>query len=87
MKIDKSTFRSLSHQNPTWYFNGTYILLLVTLTIVVPLASLRHIGFLGYTSGFSISCMVFFTIVIVAKARLEKMFIRSKSDRSDKKFV
>jgi len=67
MMCDPDDHLCLSHQNPTWYFNGTYILLLVTLTIVVPLASLRHIGFLGYTSGFSISCMVFFTIVIVAK--------------------
>ena len=33
----------------------------------MPLASFRNIEFLGYTSGFSISCMVFFTIVIVVK--------------------
>ena len=40
---------------------------MVTLVIVMPLASFRNIEFLGYTSGFSISCMVFFTIVIVVK--------------------
>lgn len=43
------------------------MLILVTLAVVMPLASFKNIEFLGYTSGFSISCMVFFTIVIVAK--------------------
>lgn len=58
----------LSHSDPDrWYFNGTYVLILVTLVVVMPLASFRNIEFLGYTSGFSISCMVFFTIVIVVK--------------------
>ena len=31
--------------------------------------------------------MVFFTIVIVAKARLENMFIRSESDRIEKTLI
>ena len=67
MLCDPTDEFCLSHSNPTWYFNGTYILLIVTALVVIPLASLRHIGFLGYTSGFSISCMIFFTVVIVAK--------------------
>lgn len=50
-----------------FYFNGNIMVVIVVCAIVVPLASLRSIEFLGYTSGFSISCMVFFTIVIVAK--------------------
>jgi len=50
-----------------WYFNGNYIVILVVLIVVVPLASLKSIEFLGYTSGFSIGCMVFFTIIIVIK--------------------
>merc|ERR1712176_735226 len=41
--------------------------ILVVLVVVVPLASLKSIEFLGYTSGFSIGCMVFFTIIIVTK--------------------
>ena len=52
----------LSHSNPAWYFNQTYIVLIVTVLIVMPLSTLKHIGFLGYTSGFSILVMVFFTI-------------------------
>ena len=55
-----------SHDNGIWYYNGDYILLIVTVLVVLPLASLKNIEFLGYTSGFSLSCMVFFTIVIIA---------------------
>jgi hypothetical protein len=47
MLCDPADSVCLSHNTDVWYFNGTYILLLVTATIVVPLASLRHIGFLG----------------------------------------
>ncbi|CAG5084124.1 Oidioi.mRNA.OKI2018_I69.PAR.g10555.t1.cds [Oikopleura dioica] len=56
-----------SYMNPAWWANGTLILTLVTLFVILPLSSLRNIGFLGYTSGFSISCMVFFTLVIIVK--------------------
>jgi len=70
----------LSPENSAWYFNGTYILLIVTGLVVIPLASLRHIGFLGYTSGFSISCMVFFTIFIVAKYFLHTEYCPLFSD-------
>ncbi|XP_077990690.1 putative sodium-coupled neutral amino acid transporter 6 [Glandiceps talaboti] len=50
-----------------WYLNGKYLVLLMVIVIIAPLAFLPNIGFLGYTSGFSIFCMVFFTIVIVVK--------------------
>jgi len=50
-----------------WFTNGNYLVILVTLCVIMPLASLKNIGFLGYTSGFSISCMLFFTGVIVSK--------------------
>jgi len=56
-----------SFQNPVWWANGTLVLTVVTLLVILPLSSLRNIGFLGYTSGFSISCMVFFTLVIIVK--------------------
>ena len=57
----------LSPSNPAWYFNMTYILLTVTGLIIVPLSSLKHIGFLGYTSTFSIMVMTCFVIVVVGK--------------------
>ncbi|XP_070576787.1 probable sodium-coupled neutral amino acid transporter 6 [Ptychodera flava] len=50
-----------------WYVDGDYLVLIMVLFIIAPLAFLRNIGFLGYTSGFSVFCMVFFTIVIIAK--------------------
>ena len=65
---------SLQSPDLPWYFNGDIIVIVVVLCVVVPLASLKNIEFLGYTSGFSISCMVFFTIIIVVKyfKKLEK---------------
>ena len=59
--------KDLQDPDLEWYFNGDIIVIVVVLLVVVPLASLKSIEFLGYTSGFSISCMVFFTIIIVVK--------------------
>nr|XP_039270027.1 sodium-coupled neutral amino acid transporter 4-like [Styela clava] len=54
-----------------WYLNGDYIVILVTLVIIMPLSAAKNIGFLGYTSGFAMACMIFFTVVIV----IEKFII------------
>ncbi|XP_038074270.1 probable sodium-coupled neutral amino acid transporter 6 [Patiria miniata] len=62
-----STFLSDIEDKSIWYLNGTYLVLMVVVIIIVPLACLPKIGFLGYTSGLSILCMVFFTVVIVIK--------------------
>uniref|UniRef100_A0A674P797 Solute carrier family 38 member 5b n=1 Tax=Takifugu rubripes TaxID=31033 RepID=A0A674P797_TAKRU len=43
-----------------WFMNGNYLIIIVTLCIILPLALMKHLGYLGYTSGFSLSCMVFF---------------------------
>ncbi|XP_011662530.1 probable sodium-coupled neutral amino acid transporter 6 isoform X1 [Strongylocentrotus purpuratus] len=53
--------------NSEWYVNGDYLVLLLVFFIILPLACLPKIGFLGYTSAFSILCMVFFTVGIVYK--------------------
>ncbi|XP_072030737.1 probable sodium-coupled neutral amino acid transporter 6 [Amphiura filiformis] len=54
--------------NPdVWYLNGDYLVLLSLILIILPLSCLPKIGFLGYTSGLSILCMVFFTVVVVIK--------------------
>ncbi|MCI4382117.1 hypothetical protein PGIGA_G00259990 [Pangasianodon gigas] len=50
-----------------WYTNGDYLVLLVTLVIILPLSLLKNLGYLGYTSGFSLLCMVFFLIVVIYK--------------------
>ncbi|XP_068611195.1 sodium-coupled neutral amino acid symporter 2 isoform X2 [Brachionichthys hirsutus] len=50
-----------------WYTNGDYLVLLVSFTIILPLSLLRNLGYLGYTSGLSLLCMVFFLIVVIIK--------------------
>uniref|UniRef100_A0A8D3CI02 Sodium-coupled neutral amino acid symporter 2 n=1 Tax=Scophthalmus maximus TaxID=52904 RepID=A0A8D3CI02_SCOMX len=54
----------LGETNGEWYTNGDYLVLLVTLFIILPLSLLRNLGYLGYTSGLSLLCMVFFLIVV-----------------------
>ncbi|XP_017335202.1 sodium-coupled neutral amino acid transporter 3 isoform X1 [Ictalurus punctatus] len=50
-----------------WYLNGNYLVVLVSVTIILPLALMKQLGYLGYTSGFSLSCMVFFLISVIYK--------------------
>uniref|UniRef100_A0AAZ3S6G9 Sodium-coupled neutral amino acid symporter 2 n=1 Tax=Oncorhynchus tshawytscha TaxID=74940 RepID=A0AAZ3S6G9_ONCTS len=53
--------------NGEWYANGDYLVILVSVVIILPLSLLRNLGYLGYTSGFSLLCMVFFLIVVIYK--------------------
>ncbi|KAM4615190.1 sodium-coupled neutral amino acid symporter 2 [Polymixia lowei] len=57
----------LGTSNGEWYTNGDYLVLLVSIAIILPLSLLRNLGYLGYTSGFSLLCMVFFLIVVIYK--------------------
>ncbi|XP_012707075.1 sodium-coupled neutral amino acid transporter 2 isoform X1 [Fundulus heteroclitus] len=50
-----------------WYINGNYLVMLVSLLLILPLSLLRNLGYLGYTSGLSLLCMVFFLIVVIIK--------------------
>ncbi|XP_022077391.1 probable sodium-coupled neutral amino acid transporter 6 [Acanthochromis polyacanthus] len=52
--------------NP-WYEDGRLLLILVTLCVVLPLAMLPKIGFLGYTSSLAFVLMLYFAVVIVVK--------------------
>ncbi|KAK1169167.1 sodium-coupled neutral amino acid transporter 1-like [Acipenser oxyrinchus oxyrinchus] len=54
-------------KDDSWYMNGDYLVILVTVVIILPLCLLKSLGYLGYTSGFSLACMVFFLIVIIYK--------------------
>uniref|UniRef100_A0A8C6YD59 Solute carrier family 38 member 4 n=1 Tax=Naja naja TaxID=35670 RepID=A0A8C6YD59_NAJNA len=47
-----------------WYLNGNYLVIFVTIGIILPLSLLKNLGYLGYTSGFSLTCMVFFLSVV-----------------------
>ncbi|XP_027586533.1 sodium-coupled neutral amino acid transporter 4 [Pipra filicauda] len=50
-----------------WYLNGNYLVILVTVLVILPLSLLKTLGYLGYTSGFSLTCMVFFVSVVIFK--------------------
>ncbi|XP_075923147.1 sodium-coupled neutral amino acid symporter 2-like isoform X2 [Petromyzon marinus] len=50
-----------------YLLKGNVLVVIVGFLVILPLCSLRNIGLLGYTSGFSLACMVFFLIVIVIK--------------------
>ena len=47
----QTTCPDLNSPDIPWYFNGNYIVILIVCVVVVPLASLKSIEFLGYTSG------------------------------------
>ncbi|XP_069772374.1 probable sodium-coupled neutral amino acid transporter 6 isoform X2 [Narcine bancroftii] len=50
-----------------WYLNGQILLIISVICIILPLALIHKIEFLGYTSGLSILFMVYFTTVVVVK--------------------
>ncbi|XP_058415358.1 sodium-coupled neutral amino acid transporter 3 [Diceros bicornis minor] len=61
------TFLNLKDHISDWYLNGNYLVILVSVTVILPLALMRQLGYLGYSSGFSLSCMVFFLIAVIYK--------------------
>ncbi|XP_015672391.1 sodium-coupled neutral amino acid transporter 1 [Protobothrops mucrosquamatus] len=50
-----------------WYVDGRVLVVAVTFLIILPLCLLKNLGYLGYTSGFSLTCMVFFLVVVIYK--------------------
>uniref|UniRef100_A0A3Q2QGR9 Solute carrier family 38 member 6 n=1 Tax=Fundulus heteroclitus TaxID=8078 RepID=A0A3Q2QGR9_FUNHE len=50
-----------------WYEDGRVLLIIVTVCVVVPLAMLPKIGFLGYTSSLAFIFLLYFTVVVVVK--------------------
>ncbi|XP_035390155.1 sodium-coupled neutral amino acid transporter 4 [Electrophorus electricus] len=61
------TFLGLEENSGEWYLNGNYLVVFVSVGIILPLSLLKNLGYLGYTSGFSLSCMVFFVGVLIYK--------------------
>ncbi|XP_032913722.1 sodium-coupled neutral amino acid transporter 2 isoform X3 [Catharus ustulatus] len=61
------TFMNIEETTGEWYLNGDYLVLLVSVILILPLSLLKNLGYLGYTSGFSLLCMVFFLIVVIWK--------------------
>lgn len=50
-----------------WFLNGNLLIIMVSVLIILPLALMRHLGYLGYTSGLSLTCMLFFLISVIYK--------------------
>uniref|UniRef100_A0A8C9VRC4 Solute carrier family 38 member 5 n=1 Tax=Scleropages formosus TaxID=113540 RepID=A0A8C9VRC4_SCLFO len=69
-------FLGLSSKSGQWYLQGDYLIIIVSIVFILPLAVMRHLGYLGYTSGFSLSCMMFFLISVrePAKGKLREPF-------------
>uniref|UniRef100_A0AAR2KDG3 Amino acid transporter transmembrane domain-containing protein n=1 Tax=Pygocentrus nattereri TaxID=42514 RepID=A0AAR2KDG3_PYGNA len=63
-------FLRADNNHGEWYLNGNYLVVLVTVSVILPLALMKQLGYLGYTSGFSLSCMVFF-LSAISRARIE----------------
>ncbi|XP_018429565.1 PREDICTED: sodium-coupled neutral amino acid transporter 3-like, partial [Nanorana parkeri] len=61
------TFLKLSEKTSDWYLNGNYLVIMVSVCVILPLALMKQLGYLGYTSGFSLSCMVFFLCSVIYK--------------------
>ncbi|XP_068162508.1 sodium-coupled neutral amino acid transporter 4 [Antennarius striatus] len=60
-------FLALEENSGEWYLNGNYLVVFVSVGVILPLSLLKNLGYLGYTSGFSLSCMVFFLGVVIYK--------------------
>uniref|UniRef100_A0A8D3APJ5 Amino acid transporter transmembrane domain-containing protein n=1 Tax=Scophthalmus maximus TaxID=52904 RepID=A0A8D3APJ5_SCOMX len=61
-------FLALEENSGEWYLNGNYLVVFVSIGIILPLSLLKNLGYLGYTSGFSLTCMVFFLGVVSSTA-------------------
>ncbi|KAE8293739.1 Sodium-coupled neutral amino acid transporter 3 [Larimichthys crocea] len=60
-------FLGQAFSSDDWFMNGNYLIIIVTVCIILPLTLMKHLGYLGYTSGFSLSCMVFFLSAVIYK--------------------
>uniref|UniRef100_A0A3Q0RFH3 Solute carrier family 38 member 5b n=1 Tax=Amphilophus citrinellus TaxID=61819 RepID=A0A3Q0RFH3_AMPCI len=67
-----------------WFMNGNYLIIIVTVCIILPLAMMKHLGYLGYTSGFSLSCMVFFLSVLYGQELFVGASYYTAHDQSSK---
>uniref|UniRef100_A0A8C7XHM8 Solute carrier family 38 member 6 n=1 Tax=Oryzias sinensis TaxID=183150 RepID=A0A8C7XHM8_9TELE len=61
------SFLSPGESGNAWYDDGRLLLVLIAVCIILPLAMLPRIGFLGYTSSISFLFMLYFAVVVVVK--------------------
>ncbi|CAG10541.1 unnamed protein product, partial [Tetraodon nigroviridis] len=58
-------FLSSDSPGSPWYLNGRLLLIIIALCVVLPLAVLPKIGFLGYTSSLSFFFVLYFVVVVM----------------------
>lgn len=61
------TFLGSSENTNEWYMNENVLIIIVSICVILPLAMMKHLGYLGYTSGLSLTCMCFFLISVIYK--------------------
>uniref|UniRef100_A0A8D3DE54 Solute carrier family 38 member 5a n=1 Tax=Scophthalmus maximus TaxID=52904 RepID=A0A8D3DE54_SCOMX len=64
-----------------WFMNGNFLIIIVSAFIILPLALMKQLGYLGYTSGFSLSCMVFFLISVSVSCIFIHFFAKHRTER------
>ncbi|XP_043102425.1 sodium-coupled neutral amino acid transporter 5 [Puntigrus tetrazona] len=65
-----------------WFVDGRYLIIIVSVLIILPLAFMKRLGYLGYTSGFSLSCMVFFLISVIYKKFVTECFVKHGNNKT-----
>lgn len=60
-------FLNAENTGTAWYEDGNILLIIITFCVILPLAILPRVGFLGYTSGLAFLFMLYFTVVVVIK--------------------
>ncbi|XP_073723936.1 sodium-coupled neutral amino acid transporter 3-like isoform X2 [Misgurnus anguillicaudatus] len=66
--------RGLSGTTEAWYVDGRILIIIVSIVFILPLALMKRLGYLGYTRGFLLSCMVFFLIAVIYKKFVENCY-------------
>ncbi|KAM3872383.1 sodium-coupled neutral amino acid transporter 3-like [Diretmus argenteus] len=60
-------FLGQTYNTGEWFLDGDYLIMIVSAVIILPLALFKQCGHLRNTSGFSLTCMVFFLISVIYK--------------------
>uniref|UniRef100_A0A8C6UJY8 Solute carrier family 38 member 4 n=1 Tax=Neogobius melanostomus TaxID=47308 RepID=A0A8C6UJY8_9GOBI len=80
-------FLGLEVSSGEWYLNGNYLVVFVSVGIILPLSMLKNLGYLGYTSGFSLACMVFFVGVVSAQSKLLAFSTKQMAQNEDDDYL
>uniref|UniRef100_H0XHQ4 Solute carrier family 38 member 5 n=1 Tax=Otolemur garnettii TaxID=30611 RepID=H0XHQ4_OTOGA len=52
-------------QARSWFLKGNFLIIIVSMLIILPLAIMKPLGYLGYISGLSLTCTLFFLISVI----------------------